>query len=80
VIVVYVYVQNCYKIRQHIYHTIFLSGGIFPPPSSDSEACYIVAKKLVYQSQVMAALRIMRSCDIENVMVELQEFVKCFTN
>jgi hypothetical protein len=52
----------------------FLSGGIFSA-SSDYETWYIIAKKLIYQSKVMAALRIKGDCDMESLMAELQQFL-----
>jgi hypothetical protein len=57
----------------------FLSGGIYSASSND-ETCYIVAKKLIYQSKVIKALRIKGNCGIGRVMVELQQFLKFPTN
>jgi hypothetical protein len=56
-----------------------LPGGICSV-SSGGETCYIVAKKLFYQSKVMETLRIEGNHDIECVMVKLEQFLKFGAN
>jgi hypothetical protein len=57
----------------------FLPGGICSV-SAGNETCNIVMKKLFYQSKVIEALRIEGNCDIEYVVIKLQQFLKFGAN
>jgi hypothetical protein len=57
----------------------FFLPGVICAVSARNETCCIV-KKLFYQSKVMEALRTEGNCDVQCVMIKLQQFLKFGAN
>ena len=58
----------------------FFLPGVICSVSACNETCCTVVKKLFYQSKVMEALRIEGNCDVQCVMIQLQQFLKFGAN
>jgi hypothetical protein len=64
-----------------IYNMLFFFlPGVICAVSAHNETCCILVKKLFYQSKVMEALRIEGNCDVQRMMIQLQQFLKYGAN